>query len=69
MKHIISVDTDNQGIIVSYDRRSHISDNKILKPVARKSKKVVDLGNVTVDKGFDSEENHECINDAKGAIQ
>ena len=66
MKHIISVDTDNQGITASYDRRSHISDNKTLKPVARKSKKVVTLGNVTADKGFDSEENHDCINDELG---
>jgi hypothetical protein len=66
MKHIISIDTDNQGIIASYDRRSHINDTKTLKPVARKTRKIVRIGNATADKGFDSEENHECINDELG---
>jgi hypothetical protein len=66
MKHIISVDTDNQGIIASYDRRSHINDTETFRPVARKTRKIVKIGNATADKGFDSEKNHECINDELG---
>ncbi len=41
MKHILSVDTDKQTIIISEDRRPYINENKTFKPVIEKTREVV----------------------------
>jgi len=58
MKHILSVDTDKQAIIVSDSKRSYVNDNKTFRPTLKKTKDIVDIDNATADKGYDSEENH-----------
>jgi hypothetical protein len=67
MKHIMSVDTDNQMVVCSIGRKSNVSDNKMFRPVAAKARKVTKIGNLTADKGFDSEENHRYANEELGA--
>ncbi len=58
MKHFLSSDTDKQAIIASEDRRSYVNDALIFKPILEKTKAIVDIGDATADKGFDSESNH-----------
>jgi len=58
MKHFLSVDTNRQAIIASYDRRSYVNDTMMFKPILKKTKEVVDIRCAVADKGFDSEGNH-----------
>jgi hypothetical protein len=58
MKHFISIDSDKQAIIVSEDWRSYVNDTKRFKPIAKKTRKVIRIENLTADKGSDSESNH-----------
>lgn len=67
LKHILSVDTDKQAVICSIGRKSNVSDNRIFKPIAKKTRKVTKIKNLTADKGFDSEENHRYANEELGA--
>ena len=57
MKHFLSVDTDRQAIIASYDRRSYVNDTVMFKPMMKKIKEIIDIGYAVADKGFDSESN------------
>ncbi|MGA2799971.1 MAG: IS5 family transposase [Candidatus Micrarchaeaceae archaeon] len=67
MKHFISVDTDKQAVICSIGRKSHVNDNKLFRPIARKTRAITKIGNLTADKGFDSEENNRYGNEDLGA--
>jgi len=58
MKHFLSVDTNRQAIIASYDRRSYVNDTLMFKPIMKKIKEIIDIGYAVADKGFDSESNH-----------
>ncbi len=58
MKHILSIDSGSQAIIVSDSRRSCINDNITFRPILQKTKDIIDVDNATADKGYDSEENH-----------
>jgi hypothetical protein len=40
MKHFISVDTDKQAVICSIGRKSHVNDNKLFRPIARKTRAI-----------------------------
>jgi Transposase DDE domain len=66
MKHSISVDTDNQAIIASINALSWHNDNVYFVPLARKSKEIVKLNNVTADMGYDSELNHVTVREELG---
>ncbi len=67
MKHIVSVDTDKQAVICSIGRKSNVNDNRVFKPIAKKTRGIIKIGNLTADKGFDSEENHRYANEELGA--
>lgn len=67
MKHIMSVDTDKQAVICSISRKSYVNDNKLFKPIAKKTRNLTKIINLTADKGFDSEENHQYANEELGA--
>ena len=67
MKHILSIDSDSQAIIVSESRRSCINDNITFKPILQKTKDIIDIDNATADKGYDSEENHRFAHREIGA--
>ncbi len=67
MKHILSIDSDSQAIIVSESRRSCINDNITFKPILQKTKDIIDVDNATADKGYDSEENHRFAHREIGA--
>ncbi len=58
MKHFLSVDSGNQAIIVSEDRRSYVHDTTRFRPILRKTRERTRIGDATADRGFDSEENH-----------
>ncbi|MGI0141360.1 MAG: IS5 family transposase [Candidatus Micrarchaeales archaeon] len=58
MKHFLSVDTDKQAIIASENWRSYVNDTVRFKPIAKKTRKLVRIENITADKGSDSESNH-----------
>src|SRR6202050_1263213 len=67
LNHIISVDTDNQAIVASDSKKKdRLSDMAELKPIARKTRKLVRINIVTADRGFDSESNHVCVNEELG---
>jgi len=66
MKHSISVDTDNQAIVSAINSISWHHDNVYFEPLARKSKAIVDLNNVTADMGYDSELNHVLVREELG---
>ncbi len=67
IKHILSVDSDLQAIIVSESRRSCINDNITFRPTPKKTKDIIDVDNATADKGYDSEENHRLAHREIGA--
>lgn len=67
LKHVLSVDTDKQAIICSFGRKSNVNDSKTFKPIAKKTRKITPIGNLTADKGFDAEENHRYANEELGA--
>lgn len=67
MKHILSIDSDSQAIIISESRRSYINDNITFRPILKKTKAIIDVGNATADKGYDSEENHRFAHKEIGA--
>ena len=67
MKHILSIDSDSQAIIVSESRRSCINDNITFRPILKKTKDIIDVDNATADKGYDSEENHKFAHKEIGA--
>ena len=67
MKHILSIDTDSQAIIVSESRRSCINDSITFRPMLTKTKDIIDVDNATADKGYDSEENHRFAHKKIGA--
>jgi Transposase DDE domain len=67
LKHSISVDTDQQAIMVAKDRRSGAHDTKDYKHLVKKSREIVPLNDVTADKGYDSEENHKFTREDVGA--
>ena len=58
MKHVLSVDTNKIAVICSDGKRSYVNDNKTFKPIAKRTRRIVRLRNLTADKGFDAEENH-----------
>ncbi|MEM3787003.1 MAG: transposase [Candidatus Micrarchaeaceae archaeon] len=67
LKYPISVDTDQQAIIVAKDRRSDAHDNIDFKPLVERSNEIVDLRHVAADKGYDSEENHRFVREDIGS--
>ena len=67
MKHFLSVDTDNQAIVVSEDWRSYVNDSARFRPILKKTYERRRVGDATADKGFDSEENHRFAHDEVGA--
>jgi hypothetical protein len=58
MKHFISVDTDNQVIVVSEDWRPYVNDSTRFRSVLSKTVDRRKVHDAVVDKGFDAEENH-----------
>lgn len=68
MKHSLSVDTDNQAVITSINRQSRRHDNIYFIPLVEKSRNIVELGNVTADKGYDAEKNHEYVRETAGGM-
>ena len=58
MKHVLSVDTNKIAVICSEGRRSYVNDTVMFKPILKKTNEIVDVGDATADKGFDSESNH-----------
>lgn len=58
MKHILSINSDSQAIIVSESRRFCINDNITFRPILKKTKDIIDVNNATADKGYDFEDNH-----------
>ena len=67
MKHFLSVDTDNQAIMASEDWRSYVNDSTRFRPILKKTYERRKVGDVTADKGFDSEENHRFAHEEVGA--
>jgi hypothetical protein len=58
MKHVLSVDTNKIAIICSDGKRSYVNDNKTFKPIAKKTREIIPIGDLSADRGFDAEENH-----------
>ncbi len=67
MKHILSIDSDSQAIVVSESRRFCINDNITFRPMLKKTKDIIDVDNATADKGYDSEGNHRFAHREAGA--
>ena len=59
MKHFLSIDTDKQAIITSESWRSYVNDTVRFKPILTETCELVEVNNVTADKGSDSESNHQ----------
>lgn len=67
MKHFLSIDTDNQAIVVSEDWQSYVNDTTRFRPILEKTNGRRKVGDATADKGFDSEENHRFAHEEIGA--
>ena len=67
MKHFLSVDTTEQAIITSESWRSYVHDTKRFKPILKKTRELTKVGDVSADKGFDSELNHKYAREEVGA--
>ena len=66
MKHSICVDTDNQLILSSINSEQPRNDTLYFKPLLKLSSQIVKINNITADRGYDSEENHEFARDEIG---
>ncbi len=66
MKHSIAVDTNNPAIIASVTRQVPRHDTIDFKPLVEASSELVEIRNVTADKGYDSEANHEFVREVIG---
>ena len=67
MKHFLSVETTKQVIITSESWRSYVHDTKRFKPILKNTRKRTKIGDVSADKGFDSESNHKYAREEVGA--
>ena len=67
MKHFLSADTTEQAIIASESWRSCVHDTKRFKPILKRTRERTKVGDVSADKGFDSESNHKYAREEVGA--
>ena len=67
MKHFLSVETTKQAIVTSESWRSYVHDTKRFKPILKKTIERTRVGDVSADKGFDSESNHKYAREEAGA--
>ncbi len=61
IKNAASVDTESQAIVSVTPKKVHTSDYMDLIPLAKRSSRVVSIGTVVADRGYDSEENNRFV--------
>ncbi|MBN2251289.1 MAG: IS5 family transposase [Candidatus Altiarchaeota archaeon] len=61
VKNAASVDTESQAIVSVMPKKVHTSDYMDLIPLAKRSSKVVKVGTVLADRGYDSESNNRFV--------
>jgi len=61
IKNAVSVDTDTHAVISMLPSREHTNDFANFIPLAKKSGRVVNIGTVVADRGYDSEENNRFV--------
>ena len=67
MKHILSIDSDSQAVIVSESRRLCINDNITFKLILQRTKDIIDVDNATADNRYDLKENCVVVHRKAGA--
>jgi hypothetical protein len=67
IRNAASVDTGTHAIVSILPRKVHTSDYKDMIPMMKKSVRVVNVGTVVADRGYDAEYNNSFVRDVIGA--